>query len=391
MLISSSIKYVGVNDKKIELFEGQYKVPNGMSYNSYVIIDEKIAVMDTVDAAFTHEWLDNLSDALGGRKPDYLVVQHMEPDHSANVHNFIKTYPNATVVSSEKAFKMMKNFFGTDFSEKRIVVNEGDTLSLGKHTLTFVTAPMVHWPEVIVTYDSVFPISKTDKKALEKIIEDGITESNKDKMVAVLKEGLPNSFAILSNLDKHDIIDGEIKIEFRKNLIENLKLMNHLQLGIFIDKVLMMSKEFKIRFFRNEEYSLHEINGVISKSLGLTLVFEVFKKGEYKTFMEIPFEHTDKNLMIEVLNAQCVRYLYILKIISEVVLATEKDKLKGTKINKNIREQIDDYVKLIKKERKYVKKTGAVPKQTWTYSICGLTDISIEDDDEFFDWEDDDE
>ena len=245
--------------------------------------------------------------------------------------------------------------------------------------------------KVIVTYDSVFPMSKTDKKALEKIIEDGITESNKDKMVAVLKEGLPNSFAILSNLDKHDIIDGEIKIEFRKNLIENLKLMNHLQLGIFIDKVLMVSKESKIRFFRNEEYSLHEINGVISKSVGLTLVFEVFKKGEYKTFMEIPFEHTDKNLMIEVLNAQCVRYLYILKIISEVVLATEKDKLTGTKINKNIREQIDGYVKLIKKERKYVKKTGAVPKQTWTYSICGLTDISIEDDDEFLDWEDDDE
>ena len=245
--------------------------------------------------------------------------------------------------------------------------------------------------KVIVTYDSVFPMSKTDKKALEKIIEDGITESNKDKMVAVLKEGLPNSFAILSNLDKHDIIDGEINIEFRKNLIENLKLMNHLQLGIFIDKVLMVSKESKIRFFRNEEYSLHEINGVISKSVGLTLVFEVFKKGEYKTFMEIPFEHTDKNLMIEVLNAQCVRYLYILKIISEVVLTTEKDKLKGTKINKNIREQIDGYVKLIKKERKYVKKTGAVPKQTWTYSICGLTDISIEDDDEFLDWEDDDE
>ena len=245
--------------------------------------------------------------------------------------------------------------------------------------------------KVIVTYDSVFPMSKTDKKALEKIIEDGITDSNKDKMVAVLREGLPNSFVILSNLDKHDIIDGEINIEFRKNLIENLKLMNHLQLGIFMDKVLMVSKESKIRFFRNEEYSLHEINGVISKSVGLTLVFEVFKKGEYKTFMEIPFERTDKNLMIEVLNAQCVRYLYILKIISEVVLATEKDKLKGTKINKSIREQIDGYVKLIKKERKYVKKTGAVPKQTWTYSICGLTDISIEDDDEFLDWEDDDE
>jgi hypothetical protein len=245
--------------------------------------------------------------------------------------------------------------------------------------------------KVIITHDSVFAISKKDKKALEKIIEDGITDDDRDKMVAVLKEGLPNSFAILSNLDKYDLVDGEIKIEFRKNLVENLKTMNHQQLGIFVDKVLMVSKEFKIRFFRNEEYSLHEINGVISKSLGLTLVFEVFKKGEYKTFMEIPFEHTDKNLMIEALNAQCVRYLYILKIISEVVLATEKDKLKGTKINKNIREQIDGYVKLIKKERKYVKKTGAVPKQTWTYSICGLTDISIEDDDEFLDWEDDDE
>ncbi len=154
MLISSSIKYVGVNDRRIDLFEGQYKVPNGMSYNSYVIIDEKIAVMDTVDAAFTHEWLDKLSDALGGRTPDFLVVQHMEPDHSANVHTFIKTYPKAKVVSSEKAFKMMKNFFGTDFSDNRIIVGEGDTLSLGAHTLHFVSAPMVHWPEVIVTYES---------------------------------------------------------------------------------------------------------------------------------------------------------------------------------------------------------------------------------------------
>lgn len=245
--------------------------------------------------------------------------------------------------------------------------------------------------KVIITYDNIFSISKKDKKGLEKIIEDGITESNKDKMVAVLKEGLPNPFAILSNLDKHYLVEGEIKIEFRKNLIENLKLMNHLQLGIFIDKVLMISDESKIRFFRNEEYSLHEINGVISRSLGLTLVFEVFKKGDYKMFLKIPFEHTDKNLMIEVLDAQCVRYLYILKIISEVVLATEEGKLTGTKINKNIREQVAGYVKLIKQERKYVKKTGVVPKQTWTYSICGLTDISIEDDDEFFDWEDDDE
>ena len=154
MFISNDIRYIGVNDHKIDLFEGQYIVPNGMAYNSYLILDEKIAVMDTVDAAFTHEWLDNLQNALGGRIPDYLVVQHMEPDHSANIMQFLKAYPNATVVSSAKAFVMMKNFFGTDFADNRIVVGEGDTLCLGTHTLTFVTAPMVHWPEVIVTYDS---------------------------------------------------------------------------------------------------------------------------------------------------------------------------------------------------------------------------------------------
>ncbi len=154
MTITKDVKYIGVNDRKIDLFEGQYVVPNGMSYNSYAIIDEKIAVMDTVDAAFTHEWLDNLQNALEDRKPDYLVVQHMEPDHSANIMNFAKAYPNAVIVSSAKAFAMMKNFFGTDFADRRIVVGEGDTLSLGKHVLTFVTAPMVHWPEVIVTYDS---------------------------------------------------------------------------------------------------------------------------------------------------------------------------------------------------------------------------------------------
>ena len=154
MNITNSIKYVGVNDHKIDLFEGQYDVPNGMAYNSYVIVDEKIAVMDTVDRNFTHEWLNNIEDALEGRKPDFLVVQHMEPDHSANIKNFMKNYPEATVVSSSKAFTMMKNFFGTEFEDRRIVVGEGDTLELGEHTLTFVTAPMVHWPEVIVTYDS---------------------------------------------------------------------------------------------------------------------------------------------------------------------------------------------------------------------------------------------
>ena len=154
MFISDDIKYIGVNDHKIDLFEGQYTVPNGMSYNSYLILDEKIAVMDTVDVNFTHEWLDNLASALAGRTPDYLIVQHMEPDHSANIHNFAKNYPDAKIVASSKAFQMMKQFFGTDFTQNGIIVGEGDTLKLGKHTLTFITAPMVHWPEVIVTYDS---------------------------------------------------------------------------------------------------------------------------------------------------------------------------------------------------------------------------------------------
>jgi flavorubredoxin len=154
MHITKDIKYIGVNDHEVDLFEGQYVVENGMAYNSYVILDEKIAIMDTVDARFTHEWLDNIQNVLGDKTPDYLVIQHMEPDHSANIMNFMKTYPNTTVVSSAKAFVMMKNFFGTDFENNRIIVGEMDTLSLGKHVLTFVTAPMVHWPEVIVTYDS---------------------------------------------------------------------------------------------------------------------------------------------------------------------------------------------------------------------------------------------
>ena len=154
MHITKDIKYIGVNDHEIDLFEGQYIVPNGMSYNSYVILDEKIAVMDTVDQNFTHQWLDNIQNTLDGRKPDYLIIHHMEPDHSANILNFTNVYPEAKIVASQKAFSMMKNFFGTDFPEKQIIVSEGSTLSLGKHTLTFLTAPMVHWPEVIVSYDS---------------------------------------------------------------------------------------------------------------------------------------------------------------------------------------------------------------------------------------------
>ena len=154
MTVTNDIKYIGVNDHRIDLFEGQYAVPNGMSYNSYAILDEKVAILDTVDINFTHEWLDNIQNTLASRKPDYLIVQHMEPDHSANIANFVKLYPDAKIVASAKAFVMMKNFFGDDFSDRRIVVGEGDKLSLGKHELTFVTAPMVHWPEVIVTYDA---------------------------------------------------------------------------------------------------------------------------------------------------------------------------------------------------------------------------------------------
>ncbi len=154
MKITDDIKYVGVNDHQIDLFEGMYVVPNGMAYNSYAIIDEKIAIMDSVDAHFGNEWLANIEVALEGRTPNYLIVQHMEPDHSANVLSFANKYPDAIIVASKQAFVMMKNFFGTDFAGRNLVVCEGSTLSLGKHVLNFVTAPMVHWPEVIVTYDS---------------------------------------------------------------------------------------------------------------------------------------------------------------------------------------------------------------------------------------------
>lgn len=153
MKITDTVLYVGVNDKSIDLFEGMYIVPNGMAYNSYVILDEKTVVMDTVDGAFTDEWLGNVEAALNGKKPDYLVVQHMEPDHSASIDIFLNKYPETIVVSSQKAFGMMKNFFGSDYGDRRIVVGEGDTLPLGERTLTFYSATMVHWPEVIVTYD----------------------------------------------------------------------------------------------------------------------------------------------------------------------------------------------------------------------------------------------
>lgn len=155
MFITNDIKYLGVNDHEVDLFEGQYSVPNGMAYNSYVICDEKTAVFDTVDASFTDAWLHNLDEALSGKAPDYLIVQHMEPDHSAGIHALMDKYTQTTIVATAQAFRMMKQFFGQEFEERRIVAAEKSTLSLGRHTLTFVTAPMVHWPEVMVTYDDV--------------------------------------------------------------------------------------------------------------------------------------------------------------------------------------------------------------------------------------------
>ena len=195
MTITNDIKYIGVNDHSIDLFEGQYIVPNGMAYNSYAIMDEKIAIMDTVDKNFTQEWLANLESALEGRKPDYLIVQHMEPDHSASIDIFLNAYPETIVVSSAKAFAMMKNFFGTDYADRRIVVGEGDTLTLGKHVLTFVTAPMVHWPEVIVTYDAydkvLFSADGFGKFGALDVEEDWACEARRYYIGIVGKYGAP--------------------------------------------------------------------------------------------------------------------------------------------------------------------------------------------------------
>jgi len=195
MNITNDIKYIGVNDHQIDLFEGQYVVPNGMAYNSYAILDEKIAIMDSVDKNFGREWLNNMEAALDGRKPDYLVVQHMEPDHSASIALFMEAYPEAIVVSSSKAFGMMKNFFGTDYADRRVVVGEKDTLELGKHTLTFVTAPMVHWPEVIVTYDSydkvLFSADGFGKFGALDVEEDWACEARRYYIGIVGKYGVP--------------------------------------------------------------------------------------------------------------------------------------------------------------------------------------------------------
>ena len=193
--ITSDIQYIGVNDHKIDLFEGQFIVPNGMAYNSYAILDEKIAIMDSVDAGFTEEWLSNIKEALDGRKPDYLVVQHMEPDHSANIVSFMEAYPEAKVVASEKAFRMIKQFFGTDYPERRLVVKEGDNLSLGKHQLQFIEAPLVHWPEVIMTYDSteklLFSADAFGKFGALDVEEDWACEARRYYIGIVGKYGAP--------------------------------------------------------------------------------------------------------------------------------------------------------------------------------------------------------
>ncbi|MBQ9763048.1 MAG: FprA family A-type flavoprotein [Phascolarctobacterium sp.] len=195
MHISDSIKYVGVNDHKVDLFEGQYVVPNGISYNSYVILDEKVAVMDTVDANFLDEWLTNVKATLAGRTPDYLVVLHMEPDHSANIFNFIKAYPEVKIVSSALAFEMMKNFFGTDFADNRVIVDEGSTLNLGEHTLAFVKAPMVHWPEVIMAYETkekvLFSADGFGKFGALDVEEDWVDEARRYFIGIVGKYGMP--------------------------------------------------------------------------------------------------------------------------------------------------------------------------------------------------------
>ena len=195
MTITNDIRYIGVNDHAVDLFEGQYVVPNGMSYNSYVILDEAVAVMDTVDRNFTEEWLQNLEAVLEGRKPDYLIVQHMEPDHSASIAVFMARYPEAKVVSSAKAFPMMKNFFGEEYEDRRVVVGEGDTLVLGQHTLAFVAAPMVHWPEVIVTYDTrdkvLFSADGFGKFGALDVEEDWACEARRYYIGIVGKYGLP--------------------------------------------------------------------------------------------------------------------------------------------------------------------------------------------------------
>ena len=208
MYISEDIKFIGVNDHDIDLFEGQYPVPNGMSYNSYIILDEKIAVMDSVDQGFAEEWLNNIEQVIGNREPNYLVVHHMEPDHSANIRVFMQKYPNCKIVASALAFTMMKNYFGTDYSERKVVVKENDTLSLGKHTLQFIQAPLVHWPEVIMSYDTydkvVFSADAFGKFGALDVDEDWACEARRYYIGIVGKFGVQVQ-AVLKKLANFDI------------------------------------------------------------------------------------------------------------------------------------------------------------------------------------------
>lgn len=208
MYIAKDVKYIGVNDHQIDLFEGQYRVPNGMSYNSYVILDDKIAVLDSVDANFDKEWLENIHRAVGNRNPDYFIVQHMEPDHSANIANFMREYANTTIVASARAFVMMKQFFGTDYPERKLVVGEGDTLSLGKHKLKFFMAPMVHWPEVMVTYDSreklLFSADAFGKFGALDVEEEWVCEARRYYFGIVAKYGVQVQ-ALLKKLDSLEL------------------------------------------------------------------------------------------------------------------------------------------------------------------------------------------
>lgn len=237
--------------------------------------------------------------------------------------------------------------------------------------------------KAIIKNDHIFKLSKKDKKTLERIVEN-IPSSKKGEIGEVLREVLPNSFVILSHLDEHSLNADGLEINYRRSLIENLNKMNILQLCIFIDKVLMISDDNEIRFFRKEDYALHAINSVVSKSFGLTLVFEIFKPGKYKTFKYIDYERIDRDAMIATINEQAVRYRYILEIISAIVLETDEEKLFGTKINKNIRDQTAPYIKIIRKERAAVKKSGTKTVKTWSYTINNITDITLDDDDEFF-------
>ena len=237
--------------------------------------------------------------------------------------------------------------------------------------------------EVIINNDHIFALSKKDKTSLNKILEKDDLTSKKDKVLAILRKGLPAPFAILSNLDQHSICEGQIEINFREALLNNLNKMNNLQLCVFINKVLFLSNQNKIRFFRHHEYSLHEINAVISKSFGLSLVFEIFKEGKAKNFMAVDYNKIDKKLLIDTLNSQLVRYLCILEATTEVILATDEKMIQGTKINKIIKEQINDYLGIIIKEKSTIRKAGVKSKKTWTYTLGRLGGINVEEDGEY--------